>query len=85
MANLRDRKLEVIHKMYADTRLTSDSHVAMTRSDLAAHIRSISPAVNSAKWRNAVEDYAALVEDTDNDLDWAYGQGSVWFAIAIFS
>lgn len=82
---LEARKLTAVHAFYATVQKDERGSVTSTREQVVEGIRALSGVVNSAKWRNAVEDYAALVEDTEHTLDWAYGQGSIWFSIAIMS
>lgn len=54
---------------------------------VAQRIEAIAPVIRSAKWQQAVANYAGLIraEGTDpRSLVWAIGQGSVWFAYAAF-
>lgn len=85
MSDLRERKLDAIQDMYARIRTDNHGRITMTRQEVTTNIRTLLTVVASAKWRDAVESYAALVADTANDLDWAYGQGSIWFAYAVMS
>ena len=66
-----------INATYVDHKLT------MPRADVAAEIRTLAGLSKSPRWIAAVEQYAILVEDTDNSLPWAYMQGSVWFSYAV--
>lgn len=79
---LREKKLAAIREMHAD--ISQDGVMNMThREDVAGRIRELLPLVRSAKWAQAVTDYAELVENEENPLEWAYLQGSAWFAYAV--
>ena len=81
----QDRKIAAIHKLHAGVQITDAARVNMSREDLAAHIRTLTPAIRSSFWREAVERWANLVEDTENDVHWAYFQGSVWFSYDVLT
>lgn len=79
---LREKKLAAVKAMHDE--VTPGGRMTMAhREDVATRIRQLLPLVRSAKWMQAVEDYAELVEDESNPLEWAYLQGSVWFAYAV--
>lgn len=77
-----DRKVAAIAKLNEDM-CPLGVVLSDDREEVAERIRMMGSVVKSAKWRDAVESYAAMVEDEENPLQWAYVQGSVYFAYAI--
>lgn len=82
MTNTQTTKIDAIQSFNHEINPIIDT---ISREDLAAKIRELVPVVRSAKWRDAVEAYAELVEDVENPTHWAYFQGGVWFSYAVLS
>ena len=70
-----------VRKMHAD--VTPGLLDSGNRQALAAKIQALRGLSRAPRWDQAVEAYAALVEDVENPVPWAYGQGSVWFGYAV--
>lgn len=83
MTPLQERKAAIAQRMYDGVKFNDDRTIAMSRLELANHIATMMGQIRSVKWDLAVTDYMLLVMDSTNDLEWAYGQGSVWFAYAV--
>lgn len=77
-----DRKIEAITELHNEL-CPLGIVLSDDREEVAERIRKMSSIIKSAKWRDAVESYAAMVEDEENPLQWAYIQGSIYFAHAI--
>lgn len=65
----------------ADGVLVQVWHVT-DREQIAAAIRELAPLGRTDRWHAAVESWALLVLDTDNDMPWAFFQGSIWTGYA---
>lgn len=76
------RKLAAIEVLHANVMRDTKGRITSDRESVCRAIHAMSPAVNSIKWRNAVDDYRVLVSDTSHDLTWAYYQGGIWFGNA---
>jgi hypothetical protein len=80
-------RLTAIKAMHAAICPEPEHKIVMTRKEIVSAIRMLGSHTNSfsraQRWYDAVDSYAALVEDETNPLDWAYFQGSVWFGYAI--
>lgn len=48
-----------------------------TRDDVAVAIRALTDLGRTGRWINAIDTWACMVLDEDNDLHWALLQGSV--------
>lgn len=57
-------------------RLVSDT--PENRAELVAAIRLLAQAGRTDRWQSAVSKWAAMVENTDNELDWAMLQGQIF-------
>lgn len=55
-----------------------EGKLVVTRAEAAAPIRELLPLSRSQRWAEALESWAALIEDPENDPSWAYTQGSIW-------
>ena len=84
--DLQLRKNDALKRLYRTMAYMhmGNGKVISSRAAVAAQIdECLSGVVNSQKWRDAVADWCRLVLDDDNDVSWAYAQGSVWFCVAI--
>lgn len=81
--NAPQRKVEAIKAMHGAVPVDDRGRVTISRTDLVLHIEGLLDVVRSKKWNDAVMEYADLVADKRHDLDWAYGQGGIWFGLNV--
>jgi hypothetical protein len=73
-----------LHVVYDKINATFENgEITMLRAEVAVVIRTLLGMSRSARWDEAIEDYAKLVEDPQNNVTWAVGQGSVWLAYVV--
>jgi hypothetical protein len=74
-------------KRYAGIKAVSDvvadgrGNLVMTEpSEIAALIRDLAPLGRTDRWKDAIEAWASLVEDQEDEkgLRWAFFQGGIW-------
>lgn len=70
------RRVDALQALYAAHQDPQDREV------LAAAIEELLPLGRSERWQDALTGWAALVRDTNNNITWAYAQGSVYAANA---
>jgi hypothetical protein len=75
------KKTTAIQAFHGSIEFGDNKQIKLNTSELAQKIRDeLMTVINSPKWRSAVEGYAQFVEAHPDATNWAYFQGSVYFA-----
>lgn len=83
MTKAQTRRTEAMKGLHARFVADNGALVTQDRAEIANGIRSLSPLGRTERWLGRVEQWAQMVEDPENNLDWAYSQGSVYASYAI--